>query len=112
VRRLIASLALVAFVAACAAPAIAACRMRSAQRACCCKPAPANSLCQPDCCQIVRAARPVADLSRHVRTLYLFADPPTVLTLGWLAPASSTPAPARGQVGLHQRAAPRLPLRI
>jgi len=110
-RRLIGSLVLVAFVAACAAPAIAACRMRAAERECCCKPARANSLCEPDCCQIVKAARPIADLSRHARLLQWFADPPIVLALASLAPASPTPALAC-VIGLHQRAAPRLPLRI
>jgi hypothetical protein len=112
VRRPIAGLALVLFLVASAAPALVACRIRAAQGECCCEAAPANSLCEPDCCQHVKAARPTADLAPHTRTFQLLADPPIVLALAWSASVSAAPLVAEARAGLHQRAAPRLPLRI
>ncbi|HEX6837192.1 MAG TPA: hypothetical protein VF334_11500, partial [Polyangia bacterium] len=100
------------FVAATAAPAIAACRMRAARDACCCAPPPANALCAPDCCDRAQPCRSLVDLTTHLRGLALLAAP-----LFWslprldATPAGAAPA-ARALVGLHERAAPRLPLRI
>jgi hypothetical protein len=111
-RRLIASLALVAFVVASVAPVFAACRMRTAQSQCCCEPLPANALGEPDCCQRVKAARPLADLARHTRAFHPLTDPPVVLTVAWISSGSAALPFIGSQVGLHQRAAPRLPLRI
>lgn len=113
VRRVIALLALLAFAAATAAPAIAACRMRAAQQECCCKPAPTNALCAPDCCDAVKAARPIGDVSTRFRGFVLLAQPLFVSAALIHPSAHPVASPvARLLVGLHQRAAPRLPLRI
>jgi len=111
-RRLLALSILIAFVAATAAPAIAACRMRAARDACCCAPAPANTVCAPDCCDRAQPWRSIADLTTHLRGFALLAVP----LFWWLPRLDATPArtspAARALVGLHERAAPRLPLRI
>jgi hypothetical protein len=113
VQRFIASLILLAFVAATAGPAIAACRMRAAKDACCCEPAPASSLCAPDCCDRVLQARPLADLSTSVPGFVLVAQPAlSAFARSELSPRALASPPACWRVGLHQRAAPRLPLRV
>lgn len=109
-RRLCALTILVAFVAATAAPAIAACRMRAEQQACCCTPAPPNALCAPDCCDRAAPLRAV-DLTTHLRGIALPA-PLALSSLPRLTAISSAALPTRALVGLHERAAPRLPLRI
>jgi hypothetical protein len=112
-RRLIALLVMLAFVVAAAAPAIAACRMRASQQECCCEPAPSNSICAPDCCDVVKAARPIAQLSSQTRGFVLFAYP---ILFALPSIDASTHALARptacALVALHERAAPRLPLRV
>jgi len=112
-RRLIALLVMLAFAAATAAPAIAACRMRAAQKECCCDPAPPNSLCAPDCCDTVKAARPIAELSTQIRGFFVFALP-IILDLSHIdvLPRPLASPSARLLVALHERMAPRLPLRV
>ena len=92
-RRLCALSVLLAFVAALAAPA------------------PANALCAPDCCN---RARPLAavELTTHLRgvTLPALVALAPLLLLDLSAP-SALPR-RRALVGLHERAAPRLSLRI
>jgi hypothetical protein len=108
-RRLIALLVMLAFLTSTAGPAIAACRMRTAQKQCCCDAAPENAICPLDCCGGIRAVKPVASLS--ARSLLVFTVP-TALSLSRIAirPPSS---PISGlAIGLHERAAPRLPLRV
>jgi hypothetical protein len=109
VRRAIATLVLLAFVAAAGAPALAMCRR---SHDCCCGAAPANVLCAPDCCDRVKAGGAGLNPSADVRQLALAATPavrafPPRLT----QPAVGRPAGER-LVGLHVRAGPRLPLRI
>lgn len=110
-RRLIALLVLLAFVAATAAPAIAACRMRAEQKECCCEPAPANAICAPDCCSRVKAASPIAGLTHFRGLLTVHAAVSKWSSFAVFASRAPTPA-ARSLVALHERAAPRLPLRI
>lgn len=110
-RRLCALSILLAFVAALAKPALAACRMHTGRDRCCCAPAPANALCAPDCCA---RARPLAmvELTTHLRgvTLPALVALAPLLLFDLSAPSA---LPRRGAlVGLHERAAPRLPLRI
>jgi hypothetical protein len=112
VRRLIALLLMVAFVAATAAPALAACRMGTAERECCCPPPPANSICPPDCCDAVKAARPVAHLSMQGRTLYVLLQPALAVGAFDIFTRTAMVPGDRSLVALHERAAPRLPLRI
>ena len=112
-RRLLALWVLWSFVAATAAPALAACRMRSRQKACCCAPAPPSSVCAPDCCDAAGPARPLADPIAHVRGLLFVAHPPPAPCPARFAPARpDAPPTSRALVGLHERAAPRRPLRI
>jgi hypothetical protein len=110
VRRLVASLVMLAFVAATAAPALAACRRT---HECCCGVAPANALCAPDCCERVKASGALLDSSipfRHlaalVGTLGVRVLPPELAQ-----PILAQPAADR-LVGLHERAGPPIPLRI
>ena len=112
-RRLIAMSAVLAFVAAMAAPALAACRMRAAQEDCCCEPAPANSICAPDCCAAAKPAAGVLDVMAHARGLTFAVAPTPRWSANAVATASlgSTPR-ATLLVALHERATPRLPLRI
>jgi hypothetical protein len=111
-RRVIAVLVMLAFAAATAAPAIAACRMRAAQKQCCCKPAPSNSLCAPDCCDTASPA-PAADLTTHLRA-FAFVELSLIVPSPFFVEAAKTFAspPAAALIGLHERASPRLPLRI
>ena len=113
-RRLLALLAMLAFVAATAAPAMAMCRMRAAQRECCCKPAPANSLCAPDCCDTtIKAPTPIAEISTNVRVFLVLGDTRAVSFSNVVPSPRCLALPiARLLVGLHERAAPRLPLRV
>jgi hypothetical protein len=112
VRRLIALLVMLAFAAATAAPAIAACRMRAQEKECCCTPAPANSLCAPDCCDLVKAGHSLADVATHLRGFSIVAAPTIVVSHSSPAACARSLPTARMLVGLHERAAPRLPLRI
>lgn len=112
-RRLMALVALLVFAAATAAPAMAACRGRAAQPACCCDPAPANSLCAPDCCARLDAAPPLGQVSPSLRGFGLFSPPrPARFAHVALSSPLGGRQRARWLVGLHQRAAPRLPLRL
>jgi hypothetical protein len=112
VRRLISLFVVLFLVAATTAPAVAACRMRIVQKKCCCKPAAANSLCAPSCCDMISAARPIADASARVRGFTPFIP----LTIPFAHPRvdedCSLSASVGSRIGLHERAAPRLPLRI
>jgi hypothetical protein len=112
VRRLIAALLVSALVAAMAAPAIAACP-RQREKPCCCAPPRSNALCAPDCCGIAKAAQPIVQVTAHRHPLSIGA-PAFVCAAGHVDLASIAPAPPPAQwlVGLHARAAPRLPLRI
>jgi hypothetical protein len=112
-RRLIALFVLLAFASATAAPAITACRMRTTQKECCCAPAPAGAICAPDCCDAARPARAVANAATQLRGFAFFVTTLFVPSLSSIAAAGAARAPmARALVGLHERAAPRLPLRI
>ena len=110
-RRLIALLAMLAFVAATAAPAIAACRMRAEQQECCCEPAPANAICAPDCCDTVKSASPIAGITHFRGLLAVHAAESQSASCAGFTCCVPPPA-ARSLVGIHERAAPRLPLRI
>ncbi|MGZ3442071.1 MAG: hypothetical protein ACXVDD_21275 [Polyangia bacterium] len=112
-RRPLALLVLVAFAAATAAPAIAACRMRAALEECCCDPAPSNAICAPDCCDTAKPAHRIGELATHLRGFAFVAPPTLVLSLALVDGAHGLAPPTPGAlVGLHERAAPRLPLRI
>ena len=112
-RRLVALLVLLAFAAATAAPAIAACRMRTAQKECCCDPAPASSICAPDCCDTAKPAHRIGDVTAQLRGFVFVAQPTLLLSLTLVECAHSAAPPTAGAlVRLHERAAPRLPLRI
>lgn len=112
-RRLAALLVLLAFAAATAAPAIAACRMRAAQKECCCEPAPSNSICAPDCCDAAKPAHRIGDVTTQLRGFAFVAQPTLLLSLALIDCAHSPAPPTAGAlVRLHERAAPRLPLRI
>lgn len=112
-RRVVALLALLAFAAATAAPAMAACRMRAAQNECCCEPAPSNSLCAPDCCGTAKPTNRTGDVTTQLRGLTFVAPPALVVSLGLVGCKPSLAPPTAGAlVRLHERAAPRLPLRI
>jgi hypothetical protein len=112
-RRVIALVVALAFAAASGAPAIAACRMGVAQKKCCCSPASANVLCAPDCCARVKATQRNAAVSTHARNFSPLAIPLAVVTSHAIASLRSSSSPgAVLLVGLHQRAAPRLPLRV
>jgi len=112
VRRLIAALLVLAFVAATAAPAIAACP-RGPQEDCCCDPPPSNSLCAPDCCGTWKPAQPIVNVTAQLKQLAVVA-PALVSSIGLVDLAfSGHPLPtAHWFVGIHARAAPRLPLRV
>ena len=112
-RRLLALFVLLAFVAATAAPALAACRMAGAQKECCCDPPPANAICAPDCCDTAKAARRLGDVATRLRSFGIVASPVALVSFSLTEVAFQHAAPvARALVGLHERAAPRLPLRI
>ncbi len=111
-RRPVALFTLLALAAVMTAPAIAACRMRAAEESCCCEPAPPNTLCAPDCCGQLEA-QPRGDVSTHLRGLLLSSQvaSPSAFTVEKPAISAALPA-APLRVRLHQRSAPRLPLRI
>lgn len=111
VRRFVASLVLLAFMGAIAAPALAACRMAADE--CCCDPAPDNALCAPDCCDTVGRAHVTFDPSSAFRATTLIADAVTSAPsdVDFLVRALPRLVP-RLLVALHERAGPRLPLRI
>ncbi len=112
-RRLIALWVVLAFVAATTAPAFAACRMRAAQHECCCKPALANSICAPHCCATAKPTSAVGDVTTQLRGFAFVAAPALPFTMRSIDAARSTTAPRSvALVGLHERSAPRLPLRI
>ena len=113
VRRSLAVAMLLTFVAAVAAPTIAQCRMRSAQEQCCCDPAPANSLCSPDCCGSIKSAPSLSDASVRLGSDTISARA-LVLAVQEIDPSSRAPAsaPWRWLIGVHERAAPRLRLRV
>ncbi len=102
-QRLIALLVMLMFAVATTATG-SACQ---APKKCCCKPA-ANSLCAPDCCEGGAKAPPSVELSAQP-ALIVFALPSAHLFVR--TPVVVNPSPA-SLVGLHQRAAPRLPLRV
>jgi hypothetical protein len=110
VRRFVATLLMLAFVAATAAPAVAACRR---SHDCCCGVAPPNALCAPDCCERVKTGGALLDPSVYVRHLAAFAA-----TLAVRVPPPEPKGPTLAQpaterlVGLRKRAGPRIPLRI
>jgi hypothetical protein len=112
-RRGIALLVLLVFAAAMATPALAACRMRAAEKECCCSPAPSNSLCAPDCCPVIQATRQLAGVSLHARNFVPLATP-LAPSFAWATEPPALSSTVRGVllVGLHERAAPRLPLRV
>jgi hypothetical protein len=113
VRRLIATLVMLALVVATAAPALAACRRVTAQKSCCCAPAAAHRLCPPDCCaRALPDSTPIAP-STEVRGLAVAPPPVSASILPDLPPSPTLVRPtARSFVRLHERAAPRRPLRI
>jgi hypothetical protein len=112
VRRLVAVVLMLVFVAATAAPAFALCRLRAAPHECCCQPAPPNSICAPDCCATARPAHPVAAVTTQLRGLAFVAAPTLGLCLPFDRAASLSPPTSGALVALHERAPPRLPLRI
>lgn len=111
VRRFVAGLVLLALMGVIAAPALASCRMPADE--CCCDPAPVNALCAPDCCDTVGRAHVAFDASTAFRATPLIADavtaPPS--DVDFLVRALPRLAP-RLLVALHERAGPRLPLRV
>lgn len=113
VRRLIALFVMLTFVGATAAPAMTVCRMRAAQKECCCKPARADSICAPDCCDTVKPPHLIAQVTTLLRGIVFLATPALDL---WFSAARDaralSPTTAGARVGLHERAPPRLPLRI
>lgn len=112
-RRAIASLAMLAFLVATAAPALASCRMRAAQAECCCAPAPANTLCSLDCCASVKATRGLGHVSTPLRAILLLdSHCGTVFSRIDLAPRLVARPGRTLLVGLHERASPPLALRI
>lgn len=112
-RRLLALVTLLAFAAATAAPAVAGCRTHAADNPRCCAPAPSRSFCAPGHCDLVAAGALVARATAQPRGFILLAQPllrsAAQLEL-WSRPLA--PPSARLRVGLHLRAAPRLPLRV
>jgi hypothetical protein len=87
--------------------------MSQAHRKCCCAPAPSNSVCAPDCCPNAKFAGAIPHAATHLFGFRLLANPLTVIALALVAPSRPVARPtAQALVGLHQRAAPRLPLRI
>jgi hypothetical protein len=112
-RRAIALLVMLAFAAATGAPAFAAGCVRSQQKKCCCPQAPANSICAPDCCDVIHASRALGDLPAQRRTVLLVGAPALGISFWSSNTSNSALSPtARLLVGLHERAAPRRPLRI
>jgi hypothetical protein len=111
-RRPLALLVLLAFVAATAAPALAACRMAGGQKECCCEPPAANAICAPDWCDTAKSARPTADVATHLRGFLPVGTPFLLVSSIVPSPARRVAPVPRVLVGLHERAAPRLPLRI
>jgi hypothetical protein len=112
VRRLMALLLVLAFVTATAVPAFAACS-RGPEKDCCCDPPSPNTLCAPDCCGTWKAPRPVANLTAQSHPVAALTPALTSSCDLPAAAASATVLPdAQWLIGLHARAAPRLPLRI
>lgn len=112
-RRLIAIVLVLAFAAATAASARAAGRLPAPPHGCCCDAPHARGLCKSDCCKVGHASRLLADVRRQERGLGPAVRPFLELAA---APALAWPpmqqAGAAWLVGLHERAAPRLPLRV
>ena len=111
-RRLVALLVMLAFAAATAAPAVAACRMRAARQRCCCAAPPPGAICAPDCCGAVKAAGRLDEIATQPRGLLLLARPAIVCSPRVDFPPAARTPPMPRPIGLHERAAPRLPLRV
>jgi len=103
-QRLIAFLVMLAFAFATTAPA-GACQP---PKKCCCKPAP-NSLCAPDCCD--GAPKPSTTVEPSAQVVLDIFLQPAAMSFAHAPLVLDQPAPT-ALVGLHQRAAPRLPLRV
>jgi hypothetical protein len=108
-RRILALLVVIVLAALSVGPA-AACGERT-KKSCCCDRAPIASLCARSCCSAPPATHAV-ELSVDLVSIAL----PSAAT----AIVACVPTPARVEsiastaslVGLHERAAPRLPLRV
>jgi hypothetical protein len=108
-RRVTALLVMLMLAALTVGPA-AACVQRS-KKSCCCDPAPLASLCARSCC----AAPPsnhATELPVELMSSVAVAAPVSPVVLATLAPSVAHAAWAASLVSVHERTAPRLPLRV